>query len=790
MALIDQPIPNLIGGVSQQAPISRYSNQLEAQVNCLADPVEGLIKRPPSEVVAKLVDDASGTLPALFKIDRDPDNRFIGAVFPNGSVRVFDVFTGEEKTVTNNCETYLTSTDPRDSIRTLTVADYTYIANRSVQIAAKPDTKELRPYEGLVFVRAGNYGKDYTLTIEFENGTTVTGTINTPRGDDPSHVEQIDTVTIASQLKAAIETNPQAPEVVRQNGSVLYIYDSTRDFKLSAEDGQGKQALKAFKEHVQRFSDLPQDAEEGITLRVAGDQTSAFDDYYVRFHDGVWEETLKPGLQTSLDETTMPVALIRNPDNTFTVDTLPWVDRKVCDDESTPFPSFLGFGVRSMFYFRNRLGFLADENVILSQAGDYFNFFRTTATQVLPGDPIDVTASDASGESSPVSLLEHAVAFDKKLVLFARNAQFILDSNGLLTPGETQVDPVTSFACSPDCRPVTAGRYVYFVFDRDGASGLREFYVDGAAQTEDAIEVTSHVPTYLPPGIVSMASSTLENVLLCISDQTPQRIYVYEYFFGGTEKLQSAFGYWEFSQDNEVIYCDFFENIAYVVFRRAGGLYLERIRMRPGLVDTDLPYFTLLDHRVHSDDLAKVYNPITQETVVTLPYPSPENVQAVTVKSSSGLHSPGTNIEVLRTPGDTIVLSGDKRQWSFVVGVPYNKQAELTRPVVSQPAQNGTVANTEAIVKVRDFSVDFAGTGYFEAIFTPKFRTPVKQVFSGTILGVSPTDEAEMDEGTFRISTPTRNTYWSLRIENPSPFPSRILAASWRGLVESRSRRV
>jgi hypothetical protein len=40
--------------------------------------------------------------------------------------------------------------------------------------------------------------------------------------------------------------------------------------------------------------------------------------------------------------------------------------------------------------FRNRLGFLSDENVIFSRASEFFEFFPETITQVLATDPIDV----------------------------------------------------------------------------------------------------------------------------------------------------------------------------------------------------------------------------------------------------------------------------------------------------------------------------------------------------------------------------------------------------------------
>lgn len=795
MALIDQPIPNLFGGVSQQTPLSRYLNQLEEMDNCLADPIEGLRKRPPTEHVARLFEEGDldqGS--AFFKIDRDPDNRFIASVSPDGTVKVFNILTGVEHPVTDNTNGYLVSANPQQDIKSLTVADYTYLVNRTVTVAKAPDVAPTRPYEGLIFVQAGNYGKEYKVTVRYKgggDGIVAEATYSTPDGSQASHIDDIGTTTIAEDLRNQLALAGNASRTVEVKGSVIYFADTLYDFDIEISDDQGGLALKRLKDNIQRFSSLPEDdAKEGVVLRIAGDQTSSFDDYFVRYDGNVWEETLEPGLETTLDADTMPVALIRDPDNTFRLETLPWVDRKVGDDDSVPFPSFVGFPIRSMFYFRNRLGFLADENVILSQAGDYFNFFRTTATALLDGDPIDTPASDASGESSPVSILEHAVAFDKKLVIFSRNAQFILGSNGYLTPLEAEIDPVTSFAASPECRPVTAGRFVYFPFDRDGASGVREFYVDGAAQTEDAQEITSHCPTYLPSGIQSMSASTLENVIVARSSETPNKLYLYEYFWAGQEKRQSAWSQWIFSEEDEILFCEFLENVAYVVTKRPTGVFLERIRFRPNLTDDQLTYFTHLDQRVEKSQMMVSYDVINNKTLINLPMEASEGVELYTLKAPSGQHAPGVKVDIVNVLDEQLQVAGDITGWNFVAGVPYTSRFTLTRPYATQQAQNGTVSNTEAVVKVRDYSLDYAGTGYFTAVFSPKHREPYTKVFSGNILGASPTDIPEMDEGTFRMKTPTRNIYWSLSIENNSPFPSRFVAASWRGLMESKSQRV
>ena len=98
-----------------------------------------------------------------------------------------------------------------------------------------------------------------------------------------------------------------------------------------------------------------------------------------------------------------------------------WGGRSAGDDFTNPFPSFVGKTIRDIFFFKNRLGILTDSNVIFSEADEYYNFFRTTTQQLLDSAPIDVGLSHTK-----VALLENAVPFQEKLMLFSQGSQFVL----------------------------------------------------------------------------------------------------------------------------------------------------------------------------------------------------------------------------------------------------------------------------------------------------------------------------------------------------------------------------
>ncbi|MFS9669107.1 hypothetical protein, partial [Klebsiella pneumoniae] len=83
---------------------------------------------------------------------------------------------------------------------------------------------------------------------------------------------------------------------------------------------------------------------------------------------------------------------VRNADGTFTFKEHQWEGRLAGDADTNPAPSFVGKKIASMFLYKGRLGFLSEENAILSAVGDLENLFRTTVVQVFSSDRIDVAS--------------------------------------------------------------------------------------------------------------------------------------------------------------------------------------------------------------------------------------------------------------------------------------------------------------------------------------------------------------------------------------------------------------
>jgi hypothetical protein len=509
-------LANLFNGVSQQPPALRSTSQHEALVNVWSSLVDGLGKRMPTNHVAKinsLVD--AGAFVHI--IDRDATEKYAIILRDNTAPLVYDLTTGAVKTVTTpDGVGYLDCVTPRTDFAAITIADHTFIVNKTKVVAM---------------------------------GGATTGGVD--------------------------------------------------------------------KGSKQKFSDLPA-VVAGDVYHISGDNTNSFDDYYVKGDaSGVWAESTKIGIQYQLDATTMPHKLVRNADGTWTFQKITWADRLVGDDLSNPKPHFVGKTISDLFLHRNRLGVCSDEGVVASRSGDYYNFWARTVTAVLDDDPIDFNVAHTK-----VSLIRHALPFSGALLLFSDKTQFQMSAGSVLTPKNVVVDPTTEFEASRDCKPVGVGQDAFFAVERGNYTSFREYFVDKQSVTNDADDITAHVPKYVPKGVFKIAASTSEDALVALSTQERNALWVYKYYWKDTQnKLQSAWAKFTFDSGDTILGCEFVGSKLYLVTQRADGMHIEWMNFLPAEADltlTDGNTITVLLDRKCS--LTGAYNAGTGLTTWTLPY--------------------------------------------------------------------------------------------------------------------------------------------------------------------------
>ncbi|TCR92579.1 hypothetical protein [Rhizobium sp. BK376] len=816
MARISGSIPNFINGVSQQAMALRLSSQGDYQLNAHSTVVDGLIKRPPLVRGPQIVGDFTTNPVHCHPINRDVTERY-ETVWSKTGVRVFTL-DGQERQVTYpGGLQYLQYTGnlPEPPYRTSTIGDYTYMTNQQRMVAMDANVVEpAQPYEAMVYVMAGNYGKTYTISI---NGAVV-ASYSTPDGTSGAQSPGVDTSYIARRL-ATGETQDLGKTV---NNTTAWVYKATdknlaantsgfsivagkgviylragSPFTISVEDGYNGHAMKAIQYETQDFTDLPAYGYPGVAIKVKGSVTTAYDDYYVRFTPvsgdgsgivgGSWVEISKPGTAIAFDGETMPHALVRQKDGTFTFGPVSWERRRCGDEVTSPSPSFVGATVSDIIWFKNRLGFLSGENTILGRSGGPFDFWKTTATTTEDDDPIDVASSETD-----VSVLRSAVGFADRLILFSDNTQDMLAGGDTLTYKTVNIKPSTAYSMSSRCRPVVVGDNIYFPVKRGRYSMIREYTIDPASDVGKAEDVTGYVPLFLQGEVVKLRASTHEDVLIVQTDEGGGGLYVYKYFYQERSKVQSSWSRWEFTDVQTIHDFWFIESTLYVLLQTTSGhIWIESVDIQAGNADDGLDFTVNLDHRITLPPSGRTYNPLTDRTIVTADISSSP---FVLVSGAGGTNvGPGLLLHPVDITATTFSLVGDLRDVPIFVGLDYTSRFRLSTIYIRETSSAGVpIVRTEGRLQLVRLLIRYGKTAYLRAEVTLQGMAMRAYATNGRVMGdpLNKTDSITMGDGVLDIPLLSQNDKCSVELVNDSYLPSSIISAEWTANYVTKSQRV
>tara|TARA_A100001035_G_scaffold68040_2_gene51997 strand:+ start:44 stop:2668 length:2625 start_codon:yes stop_codon:yes gene_type:complete len=616
---------------------------------------------------------------------------------------------------------------------------------------------------------------DLTFATVDINSVTTNKSLSTPStGENDSHLN--------GKLGSSFNT------IYNANENYIYIYSATDNFDIEVSDGRGNEDIEVYVGHDQVSSfgklpaTLPKDAEKGwtgsvfnttdlgFTIKVGGDTQKAQDDYYVYWNGKTWKETLLPRYgnitdldpyKTSFDASTMPHQLKKQFDGNkvyFVLEESPWVERKVGNIDTNPFPSFTDFEINDVFFFRNRLGFLSDENVIFSESGGFYNLFTTTTLTILDSEPIDVAVSN-----NQVSILRHAIPFNESLLIFSDLQQFKVTAGELLTPTSVSIDIATNFETDTKAKPVPAGRYVYFPFKRGDFSGVREYFLDISTETSDAQEVTAHVPEYIDGNIIQLASSSNEEILLALANTDQKNIYVYKYFWSGSEKLQSSWSKWIF--DGTILSFSILGSDVYLLIRRSNSLFLEKLTLSSD------PASSVMDDNqsIHLDRRVELKTGGT----TTLPYT--DNTAQYILETG----------KIITSSDVATQLAAGK---SVFAGIPFTFKYRVSEQVHKENDVTVDIAR----LQIRNMSFNFNETGFFEVIVSPlpsTARTSRTNTFSGLVVGTAVLDKQALQAGTFRVPVLSKSDNVTIEIQNAKHLPCRFQSAEYEGFLVVRSPR-
>ena len=293
-----------------------------------------------------------------------------------------------------------------------------------------------------------------------------------------------------------------------------------------------------------------------------------------------------------------------------------WKGREVGDSQTNPMPTFVGYPVDAIAFYKNRMVFASRQNVICSQAGDYFNFFASTVITIVDSDPIDLSASSLK----PIRL-RHALPAPKGLILFGDNGQYILETTTeAFAPKTAEINLLSTYSQTDRISPVDIGPSYLFLEEGEKASSIYEMNIkDNVGGKPEVIELTRLIPTYIPAAIMNMKVSQSAGTVAMLSEQEISSIYLYRFFQNGDNRIS---GWFRWKLPGTVETFDFDQDIMYVVTKHGSNYVLSTVSLL-----TDTPSESLLFEGQYIDvrlDLFD-YNP-------TLTYDSAADLTHVCVK--------------------------------------------------------------------------------------------------------------------------------------------------------------
>lgn len=790
MGAVSGSIPNLIGGTSQQPAEIRAINTFQSLLNTTSSAATGLFTRPNCDYVGRVSSRPSGqNTVAKHTINKSAGKYEI--VIHGGTVFVMDLSTGllETVQVEGGAGSYLDVSDAANHLGFVTVADTTFIYNKTKVVTktavAESGVSGFTDVNGQVRLNPNQHGTFWVMQ----------------RAGYPSNYS----IYVNNALKANVATDSLKPSEIANNLTVSLAsagysaalasqtvgsvqFDAETDYLVSSDDF-ANQAIRAYNDKIEEFTDLPNFDRQGRLVLVEQSSSASQDDYWVWYTAGEWKETVGWNAAETLDVETMPVVLLDNGNGTWTLKYHGWSGRLTGDADSNPTPSFVGHTINWMGLVKGRMAVLADENFITSQVADFENFYRSTCTQLLDTDPIDIADPKSRGAK-----LNSLVWFNDALLAWSDGDQFRIggDSEGLLSPNTVEIRKVNSYSNAVNTIPIEVGPNIIFVddFSNSEYAQLLEYQVERMYGKQVALPITDQVPEYIPSGVYQLTHSTSNKTLVVLTSGNRKSAWIYDYYYNDQGKVQSSWQEWSFPGDvygAEFIQDELLVTVAY-------GDYLEVVKMRfnegiDARVDDEN---ILLDFKISDADVSVTYANGTSE--LTLPYEviSDEDLGSVVLVTSLtdtvALHA-GVIYRPSSRTGATLSFSGvDLTGEKFYLGFSYKMEAHLN-PIYMR--DQNLVAIHDGRLQLRRVSVLFSNSGPFTAYTQPPSRLVSKKEFTGFTVG-SGTDtlnQFSLNSGEFAIPAYGKADEMVIWIEAQTPWRCRFSSMEWDGSHRAKRRR-
>ena len=480
-----------------------------------------------------------------------------------------------------------------------------------------------------------------------------------------------------------------------------------------------------------------------------------------------------------------------------------------------------GYGICDIIYHRGRLGFAMEEWVVFSQPDDLFNFYPEENDQLDASDPIALQIG-----ADAVSKISYLVPFRKGVLIMTESGrQFDLGAGDVFTAENATFTPSTRYISQPT-RPTTVGATIYFAGSRENSTPIWEYVYDEFALTNKATNVTTHVADLIPQSVRSIVSSDNNNTVIVLptnlgsiysnkqaystgygavvpvdmnwsdgatwneghppaagtnvsiaaSDtvvfdgyEPVSPLYVYKKYESGGELLQSAWGIYEFDEDqiediaivNDTLYIVMHTETNYpqavATYLTLNVLPLTQIPTPPGSFE----YQPRMDKRLVQQ--SKTY--IGDATYYKYEVESGGANKVIIMEN-------GNWVEYNATPNNygSVYITGDKRAFQAVIGRPVKMELELSQ-VYARDAQGSSIIN--GTLEISKTIIDHRQSGSYSVTASSKDREIRTTTFQ-------PTENID-ETGKMTAWTMGRSDDLVIKITSNSPKPIAITSVEYHG---------
>ena len=693
----------------------------------------------------------------------------------------------------NNCSiisvpgnAYLKDATPSD-IELLTLNDYTFVLNKAktVQMTANTTHPGIPAYRAFVVISIVGSG-DYDITLTGQTATF-------------SSSATTDGEAIAADLASDINgNNGYTAEAI---GPGLYI-TRTSAFTIKTAGPGSSNSIYAITDTVDNISKLPAQSKDGYITKVINSTSVDIDDMYVKFvgsggdGTGYWEETTEPGITYEFDPLTMPHQLVRNADGSFTFGPVNWNNRIVGDDLTNPKPSFVDHEISHIFFYRNRMGFLSGQNVILGKAGDLFNFWNTSAQVATDDDPIDISAAG----KKPV-FLNYVEPTSVGLVMYSTTEQFLLTTDSdILSPKSSKVNTLSSYECDATVESVPLGTSQAFISKTPLYTRLFELNEINTEQPPLMADITNLVPELIPQSIDSLVSSP---ALSIVSLGTIGSSDIFQYRFLTESRERRIVNSWYKWTLTGTLLTQFFDSSTwYAVVKNGTDVYVQKFDVtqssEQGFLTLPTGEKTDVCLDLFSTNPHRTYNSTTDQTRVFLPYDSVTgkelNVVVLGGFIGDGATTSAESVGAVLKPtiagsagAQYVDIDGDYRGRDLVIGYIYEMIIDLPKIYVYNVADKSVNNDDVSSLIIHRLKVKTGLSGPVD------YKISITGVpdWTDTISVTQPSqynlNNVNMQASSIHVvPIYQRNENLAVRIIGNTPFPVSLLSLDWEGKYNKR----